>query len=117
MTTKTQQYKPGDHPIWDRKLTDADKKEIQRLMDANPVIDYLIAETIVLMPPARLKEICDDHRMNPKEPEPARVFTEEELKGGRILSDEEQKEIELEREIKDQERKDLYDKMQKEKEQ
>ena len=113
--TDAQKYKPGEHPIWDRKLTAADKKEIQRLMDSNPVIDYMLAETIVLMPPARLKEICDDRRMNPKEPEPARVFTEEELKGGRILSDEEQKEIELEREIKDQERKDLYDKMQKEK--
>lgn len=117
MTTKAELYKPGEHPIWDRKLNEKDKKEIQRLMDSNPVIDYLLAETIVLMPPARLKEICDDHRMNPKEPEPPRVFTEEELKGGRVLSDEEQKEIELEREKVDQERKDLYDKMQKEKEQ
>ena len=112
----TTTHKTGEHPIWDRQLTNADKTEIQRLMDCNPVIDYMLAETIVIMPPKRLKEICDDHRMNPKEPETARVFTEEELKGGRIMTNEEQKEIEMEREIKEQKQKELYDKMEKEKE-
>ncbi len=101
------------HPIWDRKLTEADKTRIDQMMKLNPSIDYLMAETIVLMPPERFKEICENHKNNPREPEPARVLTEEEMHTGRVLSDEEQKEIEEQREKYDQE---LYDKMMKEKE-
>tara|TARA_R110001632_G_scaffold2330_1_gene10204 strand:- start:616 stop:909 length:294 start_codon:yes stop_codon:yes gene_type:complete len=45
-----------------RKLTPQDEAEIVRMMDANPVIDRLIAETMVLMPPADLAEIIEKHK-------------------------------------------------------
>lgn len=109
-------YKSGEHPIWDRKLNEADKTQINQLMKMNPTIDYLLAETIVLMPPERFKEICKDHRLNPKKPEPAKVLTEEEMKTGRVFTDEEQEEVEEQREIDDKVKLELYDKMQKEKE-
>tara|TARA_R110000744_G_scaffold16253_2_gene44888 strand:+ start:117 stop:473 length:357 start_codon:yes stop_codon:yes gene_type:complete len=109
--------KVKEHPIWDRKLTEADKQQINNLMKMNPAIDYLLAETIVLMPPERFKEICDNRKNNPTEPEPAKVLTEEEMHTGTVFTDEEQKEIEEQREKKEKEQHELYDKIQKEKEQ
>ena len=110
----TESFEP--HPIWDRKLNELDKKKIDDIMKANPVIDYLLAETIVLMPPERFKEICEDHKNNPREPEPARILTDEEMKTGKVLSEEEQKEVEAEREEQYQKQLKLYEKLQKEKE-
>ncbi len=110
----TQQFE--EHPIWDRKLNELDKKKIHDIMESNPAIDYLLAETIVLMPPERFKEICENHKNNPREPEPAKVLTKEEMHTGKILSEEEQKEVEEERDRIDNERYALYEKMQKEKE-
>lgn len=116
MTTATKELPYEPHPVWDRKLTELDKKKIDDIMKANPVIDYLLAETIVLMPPERFKEICEDHKNNPREPEPARMLTEEEQKGGKVLSDEEQKEVEEQRAEDDKKQRELYDKLQKEQE-
>jgi len=56
----TEEYEP--HPIYDRKLTILEEKQIKEMMELNPIIDRLIAETILLMPPGRLKEICDNHK-------------------------------------------------------
>jgi hypothetical protein len=81
----------------------------------NPSIDYLLAETIVLMPPERFKEICENHKNNPRDPEPARVFTEEEMHSGHVLSDEEQKEVEEQRAKEDKEKLELYNKIEAEK--
>ena len=102
--------------IWDRKLNQNEINEIEKMMDANPAIDYLLAETIMLMPPERLKEICEKHKVNPQKPEPAKVLTEEEKYTGRVLSDEEAEEIHQQRLKEDLERLKLYEKLQKEKE-
>ena len=98
------------HPVWDRELNEYEKGQVAKIMEANPVIDQLIAETILLMPPDKLKEICDKHRTDKPKPEPARVFTEEECRGGRVLSDEEQKEVEDERFEKEQKQKEKMEK-------
>ena len=101
---------------WDRKLNQNEINEIEKMMEANPAIDYLMAETIMLMPPERLKEICEKHKANPQKPEPAKVLTEEEKYTGRVLSDEEAEEIHQQRLKEDLERLKLYEKLQKEKE-
>ena len=101
---------------WDRKLNQNEINEIEKMIDANPAIDYLMAETIMLMPPERLKEICEKHKVNPQKPEPAKVLTEEEKYTGRVLSDEEAEEIHQQRLKEDLERLKLYEKLQKEKE-
>jgi hypothetical protein len=112
MTTTTEQH----HPIWDRKLTEFDKAQIEQMMSMNPAIDYMLAETIVLMPPERFKEICEHHKANPREAEPARVLTDAEQHTGRVFTDEEQKEAEDAIKKADQKRNELYDKMEAEKE-
>ena len=89
--------------IYDRELTLAEEKQIKEMIELNPIIDRLLAETIIKMPKDRLKEICDEHKTNPPPPEEIRVFTEEELHNCHVLTDEEQKEVELERELKEQE--------------
>ena len=110
----TAEYK--EHPIWDRKLNKADKAQIQKLMEMNPDIDYLLAETIVLMPPEKFKEICDKHKAEKKEPEQARILTEAECHTGHVFTDEEQAEAEAARAIIDKERNGKWEKMAKEKE-
>ena len=45
-----------------RTLTVNDEEEIRKMMENNPVIDRLLAETICLMSPEDLKEICDKHK-------------------------------------------------------
>ncbi len=97
----TEEYEP--HPIWDRELTILEEKQIKEMMELNPVIDRLIAETIIKMPPDRLKEICDNHINNPREPEPPRILTEEECHNCRIYTEEEQKEEELRHALKAEE--------------
>ena len=58
-----------------RKLTVNDEEEIRKMMEGNPVIDRLLAETIVLMPPEDLKDICDLHRKEElKDPYPNKEF-------------------------------------------
>jgi glutathionyl-hydroquinone reductase len=47
---------------YNRKLTHNDEAEIIKMMEANPVLDRLIAETIVLMPPEDLAEIIEKHK-------------------------------------------------------
>lgn len=106
-------------PIWDRELTGSEKLLIKQIMDANPVIDYMLAETMVLMPPDKMKEICDRHKKDKPEAEPARMLTEEEQCGGHVLTDEEQKIVEDERDAKElahKEKMDAWVKEQEEKE-
>ena len=47
---------------YNRKLTHNDEAEITKMLEANPVLDRLIAETIVLMPPEDLAEIIEKHK-------------------------------------------------------
>ena len=51
-----------DSNPYHRKLTVNDEEEIRKMMESNPVIDRLLAETICLMSPEDLKEICDKHK-------------------------------------------------------
>jgi len=101
---------------WDRELTDLEHQQIRQMMELNPSIDYLLAETIVLIPEARRNEIIQNRKDNPIEPEPAKVLTEEEQHNCHVLSAEEQIEVEEERERRDAERLALYDKIEAEKE-
>lgn len=58
-----------------RKLTPEDEEEIRKMMESNPVIDRLLAETIVLMPSEDLKDICDRHKEGTlKDPYPNKEF-------------------------------------------
>tara|TARA_R110000822_G_scaffold58459_3_gene146319 strand:- start:1703 stop:2005 length:303 start_codon:yes stop_codon:yes gene_type:complete len=58
-----------------RKLTINDEEEIRKMMEHNPVIDRILAETICLMPPEDLKEICDLHSKEElKDPYPNKEF-------------------------------------------
>ena len=98
------------HPVWDRELTGLEKMTIKQIMDANPVIDYMLAQTMVLMPPDKMKEICDRHMKDKPEAEPARMLTEDEQRAGHVLSDEEQKIVEDERTAKELVQKEKMDK-------
>ena len=58
-----------------RKLTPEDEEEIRKMMESNPVIDRLLAETIVLMPSEDLKDMCDRHKEGTlKDPYPNKEF-------------------------------------------
>jgi len=57
MTEVSNPYNP-----YKRALTAEDQDNIRKLMAANPVIDELIAQTMVLMPPEDLKEIIEKHK-------------------------------------------------------
>ena len=58
-----------------RKLTVNEEEEIRKMMENNPVIDRLLAETICLMSPEDLKEICDKHKEGTlKDPYPNKEF-------------------------------------------
>ena len=73
-----------------RKLTAEDEEQIRKMMAANPVIDRLIAETIVLMPSEDLKEICDKHKAGTLEdPYPNKEYPNNTLKTGKVLPEEE----------------------------
>jgi len=73
--TDVEEVKEVLYNPYKRKLTADDEEEIRKMMEANPVIDRLIAETIVLMPSKDLKEICDKHRDNVlKDPYPNKDF-------------------------------------------
>jgi glutathionyl-hydroquinone reductase len=58
-----------------RKLTHNDEAEIIKMLEANPVIDRLLAETILLMPPDDLDEIIQKHKSKElKDPYPNKEF-------------------------------------------
>jgi len=102
---------------WERELSPLEKRHIDEMMKMNPAIDYLLAETMMLIPEARRKEIIQNIKDNPIKPAPARVLTEEEQHACHVLTEEEQAEVEQERAKVDAERLALYDKIEKEKEQ
>ena len=74
---------------YSRKLTAEDEDYIRKLMESNPVIDRLIAETIVLMPSEDLKEICDKHKEGKlEEPWPNKEYESHTLKTGKVEPEE-----------------------------
>ena len=68
---------------FDKKLTANEENQIQYMMKEYPEIDYLIAETIVLMPKEELSQIITKHKNKELklEPEPKREYT---LKTGKV---------------------------------
>ncbi len=93
-----------------------EKKQIASMMELNPIIDYLLAETIVLTPEDRRQEILQQITDNPREPEPAKELTEDEQHACYVLSAEQQAEAEEAQAKVDAERLALYEKLEKEKE-
>tara|TARA_R110000751_G_scaffold21845_3_gene62272 strand:- start:3073 stop:3357 length:285 start_codon:yes stop_codon:yes gene_type:complete len=58
-----------------RTLTIEDEESIRKMMEHNPVIDRILAETICLMPPEDLKDICDKRKEGTlKDPYPNKEF-------------------------------------------
>lgn len=47
---------------YNRKLNHNEEAEIVRMLEANPVMDRLIAETIILMPKEDLAELMELHK-------------------------------------------------------
>ena len=68
---------------FDRKLTAQEEHQIQHMINTYPEIDYLIAETIVLMPKDELSELVNKHKKGElkSEPEPKREYL---LKTGKV---------------------------------
>jgi len=72
-----------------RKLTPEDEDHIRKMMESNPVIDRLLAETICLMPSEDLKEICDRHKEGTlKDPYPNKEYENNTIKSGEVLPEE-----------------------------
>ncbi len=81
--TEIEEVKEVLYNPYKRKLTPEDEDQIRKMMESNPVIDRLIAETIVLMPSEDLKEICDKHKEGLlKEPYPNKEYPNNTLKTG-----------------------------------
>jgi len=73
--TEVEEVQEEVYNPYKRTLTVNDEEEIRKMMENNPVIDRLLAETIVLMPPEDLKEICDKRRKEElKDPYPNKEF-------------------------------------------
>lgn len=70
---------------YDRELTLAEKKTIETMMELNPVLDRLIAETLVLMPEEDLKEIVEQSKTDTLPPDEwVKEHTEFVLKTGTV---------------------------------
>ena len=68
-----------------RELTAEDQDQIRKLMASNPVIDLLIAETMVLMPKEDLDDIIKEHKEGTlKDPFPTAEVDCYTIKTGRI---------------------------------
>jgi len=68
-----------------RALTAEDQDNIRKLMAANPVIDELIAQTIVLMPKEDLNEIIEKHKEGTlTDPFPTQEYECKTLKTGKV---------------------------------
>jgi hypothetical protein len=71
---------------YNRKLTPEEEVKIDNMMKANPVIDYLFAETLVKMPKDDLLEIFEKHKKGELKndlPEPKEYV----LKTGKVLEE------------------------------
>jgi hypothetical protein len=71
---------------YERELTPEDEEKIRRMMESNPVIDRLIAETICLMPEEDFNEIVKKHKKKELKEDPTiQKYTEFVLKTGKVL--------------------------------
>ena len=69
------------------KLTELQKQQIETIMLRNPVLDYLIAETIVSMPEEDLNEIIEKHKKGELKDDGLPKHTEFVLKTGKVLEE------------------------------
>lgn len=72
--------------MYDRKLNPEEEAQIKAMMDYNPVLDYLIAETIVKMPKDDLDLIVKKHKEGKLKNDLPEV-TEYVLKTGKVLEE------------------------------
>jgi len=71
---------------YNRKLTPEEEVKIGEMMKANPVIDYLFAETIVKMPKDDLMEMIEKHKKGELKNDIPK-HTEYVLKTGKVLEE------------------------------
>ena len=70
------------------ELTDLQKQQIETIMLRNPVLDYLIAETMVTLPEDDLREIVEKHKKGELKDDGVPKHTEYVLKTGKVLVEE-----------------------------
>ncbi len=91
MTDKEEKPNP-----YKRELTPRDKANIQKLMEMNPILDYFMAETIILTPEEELQDTINKVKDGTLEdPLPNKEYESHVIKTGFVIDPENEEDKEL----------------------